>query len=516
MATNQTISITKINDVWMRVSCPEVYMELDIQERFSFEIPNAQFDPRVKKGHWDGIIKLFNRRDKRMYVGLLLQLLEFCDKKEWQVEIDQALIPNGDDQLDLEDIKRLSDDLIKPHSNGSPITPHSYQYEAVQYMLNMDRSLCLSATSSGKSLMIYLAARIYQLMDELVGKKIFIVVPSVNLVEQLYADFVDYSTFEGQTWHASAHVQKISGKYGKRVEKQIVITTWQSMKNLPHHELEQIGAIFVDEAHGVKASVLSGLLESLTQCPIRHGLTGTLDGFECNELVIKGLLGPSKVIATNKDIIESGAASDIDIKMVLLNHSDATRRAHAEYAKAYPANKKYNAEVDFLYQSSERTHLILEMIDSLEGNTLVLFDKVEKYGEPLYRSYLELHPDSTFLITGDVDSDVREDIRVGVEDHDNCTIFASYGTMSTGVSIKRLHNLVIVSSTKSKVRILQSIGRLMRKHFSKSEGRIYDIVDNLTDISKNQRPNYSMEHAMQRLEYYKKEQFKVDFITLDL
>lgn len=508
-----SVKISKLNETWLKVHCQETWQELDIQDRFSFMIPNARHDPRVKKGHWDGVKRLFNRRDKKMYLGLLLQLLSLCEEKGWDVDLDPRLLPS-DETIDKSDILYLCNELIKPHSNGNPIVPHDYQLDAVEYMMNMDRTICLSATSSGKSLMIYLAARMYQLMDEFDNKTIFIIVPSISLVEQMYSDFQDYSTFDGMQWHVNAHVQKVSGKYEKYINKQIVITTWQSMKNLPYDVYENIGAVFCDEAHGVKADVLTSILESLTQCGIRHGLTGTLDDVECNELVIQGLLGPKKVIVTAKEIMDSGAAAQIKVTMVVLNHNQATINAYRQHIYKYPFDQKYLGEIEYLYANEERSNLILDLIESLEGNTLVLFDRVEKYGEPLYQKFLERRPDTTFLITGDVEGTERETIRKNVEDQDACTIFASFGTMSTGISIKRLHNMVVISSSKSKIRVLQSIGRMMRKHFSKDVGNVFDIVDDLT--AGQDKPNYSMQHAAKKLEFYTKEQFDVGFIKLDL
>ena len=273
------LTITKLNDVYMKVQCAETYMELDLHDEFSFEVPGAEFDIRVKRGQWDGIKKLYNRKTKRLYTGLLFKLLTVADKKGWSTHIDPDLLPSSD-QLEDEDLQTLVE-LFNPHSDGNPIDPFDYQLESVKYMLNMDRSVVLAATSAGKSLMLYMATRIYQLLDEMVDKKIFIVVPSISLVEQMYSDFADYSNFSGSKWTVSSHCQKISGKYSKNVDKQIIITTWQSMDKLPHYIYEDIGAIFVDETHTASAKTLTNILERCTTTKFRHGLTGTLDGAEC-------------------------------------------------------------------------------------------------------------------------------------------------------------------------------------------------------------------------------------------
>lgn len=506
------VKISKLNDTWMKVTCKEVFMELDIQDRFSFEVPNAQYDPRVKFGKWDGIKKLFNRQTKKMYIGLLMELLELCSSKNWTYQIDPLLMPS-DDQLTREDLIALIDEVIKPHDNGVPLVLYDYQEDALLHMINMDRSVILAATSAGKSLIVYCAMRIFQLMDHLEDKTLFLTVPSTLLVEQMHTDFKNYSTFPESTWHVDQHCQKISGQYTKFINSQIVITTWQSMCRLPTDLIEQSGVIIVDETHTCKADVLVGILEGATNCSIRHGLTGTLDGVECNELVIQGLLGPKKRVVSARDLIDAGRASDIKITMLMLQHNNNTVNNYLTVINNVPHKRRYNAEVEFLNAHEERNQMILDLVSTLSGNTLVLFDRVEEYGKVLYERYKEDHPDNTFIITGDVSTSNREEIRTSMEDHDQAVIWASFGTMSTGVSIKKIHNLVIISSSKSKIRILQSIGRLMRLHASKDQANIIDIVDNLSYKSKS---NYSLEHSKTRLDYYSNEKFKIKFDQINL
>ena len=507
------IVITKINDTWMKVVCKEVHQEMDIQDKFSFKVPNADHDPRVRKGVWDGIKKLYNRQTKRLYVGLLLDLIDLCGSKGWTYNVDKQLLPDFNESLDDDDIQGLVE-FINPHSDGFKIEPYDYQLEALKYQLNMNRSVCLAATSAGKSLILYMAVRCYQLMEDLVGKTIFITVPTIDLVEQLYDDFQDYSTFDGSEWHVARHCQKISGKYSKSIDKQIVITTWQSMSKLPYDVFEDIGAIFIDETHSAKADVLKNIIESATSCPIRHGLTGTLNDTECDIKVITGILGPVKRIVTARELIDEGRASNIEITMCLLEHPNHSRELLSELKSKVEVKKKYNVEVEFINSLEYRREFIYNTIDSIkdQGNTLVIFDRVDSYGKQLFEEYSKRHKD-THLNIGEIDSETRKKLRISIEDKNNAVIFASFGTLSTGISIKKLHNMIIISSNKSKIRALQSIGRLMRLHSSKKSANILDLVDNLTY---NEKPNYYMEHANQRLNFYKSEQFDLNFLRFNL
>lgn len=504
------LTITKLNDVWMKVQCAETYMELDLQDEFSFEVPGAKFDPRVKFGKWDGIKRLYNRKTKKMHIGLLFKLLNVCDKKGWSTHLDPDLMPSPDN-LEDEDLDQLIE-LIKPYSGGESIDPFDYQREAVKYMMNMDRTTVLAATSAGKSLILYLAIRIYQLLDDMHDKTMFIVVPSASLVEQLYSDFEDYSNFSGSKWSVHNQCQKISGKYSKQIYNQIVITTWQSMIKLPHSIYEDMGAVFVDEVHTASASSLTSILERCTTTPYRHGLTGTLDGAECNELVIQGLLGPKKRIVSAREIIDQGRASDLEIRMTMLDYPNSERQNLAIEKANVPSKQRFQKEVEIVNAIQYRRDFIYDLIKSMPGNSLVLFDRVDGYGKELYEAFKEIH-DNTFLIIGDTDSLEREDIRNSMEEHDDAVIFASYGCMQQGVSIKRLHNLFLISSSKSIIRILQSIGRMMRKHSTKDKARIFDIVD---DLSFDGRENYMLKHAQERIQMYSGEQFKIEFDQYDL
>lgn len=502
------VVIQKIDETYIRVTCAEPWMEYDISEKFTFDAPDMQFDPRVRSGKWDGKIRLYNRKTKTLYLGLFFQLLEVINELKWTYEVV------GESPIVVQDLSKddilASIDIIKPHSDGKPITPFDYQINAVHYMLSMSRSTCLAATSAGKSLIIYIAIRIYQMLLES-SDRIIIIVPNVQLVEQMYSDFLDYSSYTGSDWHVHHHCQRIHGKYSKSMTNQIVITTWQSLSKMPRHIVNEAAAIFVDEVHGVRGKVLTELMQSATTVRIRHGLTGTLDGVECNELLTQGLLGPVTRIVTAKQLIDDGRASVINVKCVVFDYPKQDKSDFSFIMKNTPPKRRYLEEVEFIINHKERNNTLQQLVMCMKGNTLILFDRVEDHGLKLYEQMKELH-ENTFLIVGEVESDVREQIRKIVEHYTDARIYASYGTMAVGVSIKNLHNMILGSSTKSKIRVLQSIGRMMRLHKSKSCANIYDIVDKI-DYGKE---NYALDHAKERIAYYAAEQFNVSFDTISL
>lgn len=506
------ITITKIDETWIKVQCAEKHIEMEIADRFSFKVENAQFDPRVKKGHWDGVKRLYNRQYKRMYSGLLFEIIKFAKKQEYSIKVDPRLLPTS--SITEEDIVKIVKEVIRPHDNKTPLELYDYQLKAVNYILNMGRTICLAATSSGKSLTIYSAIRIYQLLSELEGRHIFVVVPSKMLVEQLYSDFENYSTFSESNWKASDHCQKIYDKYSKSINRQIVISTWQSLKNLPDDAIRDAGAIFIDEVHTVNGPVLTKLMEGATGCSIRHGLTGTLDNMECNELAAQGLLGPVKRIVTSREIVDAGRATEVEINCVMIDYDRGTKVEFNECLKNVPKTKpaqKYQVEVEFINLLESRFRYIQKLTKSLKGNSIVLFDRVE-YGKKLYEDMKAIHS-NTFLIIGDVNIDEREEIRKVLETHSDAIVYATSAIMSTGVSIKNLHNIISTSSTKSVIKILQTIGRLMRLHDSKSKAQFFDIVDK---IDYNGQKNATLKHVFERIKYYNAEKLKTRFVSVNL
>lgn len=511
------IKIIPLNEAYVKVMCKNEGIERELSDLYSFKIPNAQFDPRVKAKKWDGYIRLYSTHKKTIYKGLLTSVLKYAVKQQYSVDLDSSLRIKTN--FNREELEQVVTEFIKPHDKGSAITPYDYQYEAVAHMLGSDRSIILAATSAGKSMMLYLAARMYQVADDMEGRQVFIIVPSKSLVEQLYDDFDNYATFEGSQWQAHRFVQKVSGDYEKLINKDIVITTWQSLRAFDNDTIANAGAIFVDEAHTVKGPILQGLLEKAVNCKYRHGLTGTLDGMECNELSAQGLLGPVKRIVSAKQLIADGRATKVNVQCVVLNYDDATREQYINAISAKMKEKKtvtgselYQTELEYINGLACRFNFVQKFVKSLKGNTIVLFDRVEGYGLPLYE-HMKAQHDNTHLIIGDVSAEEREAIRKALDSTTGAIVYATSRIMSTGVSIKNLHNIVTVASNQSQVQTLQTLGRLMRLHESKDTATIYDIVDDLTYMKKR---NYLLKHVEARLQFYNNEGHPVKFVEISL
>ena len=322
--------------------------------------------------------------------------------------------------------------------------------------------------------------------------KSLIIVPTTSLVEQMYSDFLDYGWKEN-------FLQKLYQGHDKKVISDVMISTWQSLHKMPKKYFDDFGCVIGDEAHLYKAKSLINILVKLTNTKYRFGLTGTLDDSQTHKLVLEGLFGSLKKVIKTKELMDSKTLAQLSIKCLLLQYSDEECKSIKEF--------KYADEIDFLVSSKKRNEFISNLTVSTKGNTLCLFQLVKKHGEVLHELIKEkVSPNrKVFFVFGGTDVDTREDIRRITEKEKNAIIVASYGTFSTGINIRNLHNVIFASPFKSRVRVLQSIGRGLRKGDDKESVKLYDIADDLTYKS---RKNFTLKHFVERINLYNEEQFE--------
>lgn len=481
----ELITLYKVNETYLRVECSGG-IRRELSEFFSFYVPGYKFMPLFKNKMWDGKIRIFNI-DSTLYIGLLPYVLSFAKDRDYDVDIQDDLDYNN--ECSLQEVSDFATDL------NIPLTPRDYQLEAVAHCIRNDRALILSPTSSGKSLIIYLLTQFYQ------DYKTIIVVPTVSLVHQMNTDMISYG-YTGTNKLITAGVDK------ENIQDNITITTWQSIHKMPKKWFDQFGIVIGDEAHLFKAKSLTSIMTKMTNCKYRFGFTGTLDDTETHRLVLEGLFGGVKSFVKTKDLIASGTVADLTIKILVLKYSEET-------CKSFKSITKYHDEMDFIVRNERRNKFITNLVHSLEGNTLLLFQYVDKHGKVLYEQIKhKLDPKrKIFFVSGGTDAETRESIRAITEREDGAVIVASYGTFSTGVNIRNLHNVIFASPSKSKIRNLQSIGRGLRKSESKKACTLYDIADNLQH---GQKINYTLKHLYERVKVYNQEQFKYKIYKINL
>mgnify|MGYP006076061431 FL=1 len=498
----ETVTYTKLNETFMRITC-EASTGQELSEHFCFFVPGYKFMPAYKNRMWDGKIRLFNMRDKTLHCGLLHYLKAFCEERGYQIKVHDI---NGLEHSHLTQSGPIEAFIanLGLSVNGVGITPRDYQIEALSCALAEGKRLLLSPTASGKSLIIYMLLRHY--IDADPDKKILIIVPTTSLVEQMYADFDDYSRID-LNFNAEDYCHRVYGGRSKESPLRCIISTWQSLHRMPASYFQDVGMVIGDEAHQFKAKSLTSILEKCVNAPFKIGTTGTLDGTQTHQLVLEGLFGPVYKVTTSKELMDKGSLAQMDISMLLLKYGEA-------YCKEV-SKMKYQEEIDFIVNYGPRNNFITNLALDQTGNTLVLFNYVEKHGKPLYNLLKEkIKGDrKLFYVSGETKVDDRENIRALTETQNDAIIVASLGTFSTGINIKRLHNLIFASPSKSQVRVLQSIGRGLRLSADGINTKVYDVTD---DLQHKGKKNYTLNHAAERVKIYSRERFKFNVYDINI
>lgn len=489
--------IEKLNEVYLRVYSADFGIEEELSSFLTFEVPGAKFMPKFKAGLFDGKIRLYDRMRKTVYLGLLPYIERFAQNNNYTIEYVNEIVSINN--IDYSDIETYTNNLSL-YSHGSPICIRDYQLDAIITALTNRRAILLSPTGSGKSLIIYTICR--WLLEE--EKKIIIVVPTTSLVEQLYSDFQDYST--NNSWSTSTNCQKLYSGFPKTFTNNVLFTTWQSIYKLPKAWFNQFDVIIGDEAHQFKAKSLTSIMDKLTDVSYRIGTTGSLDNKKVHTLVLEGIFGRVYKITSTKQLQDQGTLAKLNITSLILKYPDETRKL---YKKA-----TYPEEIEFLITNEKRNRFLCNLSLKCKGNTLLLFNFVEKHGSVLYDMIKEKAKDrSVYFIHGGVDVKERESIRRALASENDAIVVASYGTMSTGINVPTLENIIFTSPSKSVIRVLQSIGRGLRLTSTKTKCNLFDLTD---DLHWKNTKNHTLKHGAERYKIYSKEQFKVNIVEVTL
>ena len=488
--THYKMQLSKVNEVYLKLEV-DPSLSKELANYFTFEVPGARFMPKYRNRIWDGKIRLFSEQTGKIYVGLLPYIKQYCEKNNISINIDKGV----EDDRDI--VRKSVRDFIislRPKSKGKELEIRDYQIDAVYHALRNHLCLILSPTASGKSLIIYLLSRWYE------SNRVLILVPTTSLVEQMYSDFLDYGYVESK-------MQKIYQGHSREITKEITISTWQSLYKMPRKYFEQFGCILGDEVHQFKAKSLTNIMNKMHQTQYRHGFTGTLDGMQTHRLVLEGLFGSVNKVTSTKELMEKKTLAKLNIKCIVLQYPDADKK--------FMKGKDYQEEVDLIVRDERRNKFIVNLTKHLKGNTLVLFQFVEKHGSVLHDMFINSVESErkVFYIWGGTDTLTREHIREITETQDNAIIVASYGTFSTGINIRNLHNVVFSSPSKSRIRVLQSIGRGLRTNKNKDGATLLDIADDFTWKSK---PNFTLRHFMERINIYNEEEFDYEIKNLPI
>ena len=474
------------DEVNFKVEGLPVDMRRKLANKLKWQVPYARYMPQYKLGRWDGTVGFFGLGGNG-YVNHLDVVLK-------------TLMDNGYEVDDIEDLRQKHDLTFnsidkdywagktwpKGHpSEGEPIVLRDYQVETINKFLESPQCLQEVATGAGKTI---ITATLSHLCEKL-GRTL-VIVPNKSLVTQTEEDYVNVGLDVGVYFGDR-----------KELNKTHTMCTWQSLnvldKKSKNYEdaytladfLEGVETIIIDEVHQAKAEVLKKLLtQNLKNAPVRWGLTGTIPKEQFEFQSILASIGPVINQISAKELQDKGVLSACHVNVVQLVD-----------LKEY---KGYQEELKYLVSNPDRVEYLGKLCNKIkeEGNTLILVDRISA-GNLLQ----ELIPDSVF-IKGDVKVKDRKEQYDEVKDADKKVIIATYGVAAVGINIPRIFNLVLIEPGKSFVRVIQSIGRGIRKAEDKDFVQIWDITSTC---------KYAKRHLGHRKKFYKEAQYPFTIEKVD-
>lgn len=533
--TSSSIYFSAVDETRVRAVSNDRGALMELSEHFTFYAEGYKYMQAFRNKMWDGKIRLVDNRNGTFPYGLLAEAVKFLNSREYGCTFDKSLTSR--EVPSKQEIEEFIDSLPL-HAHGENIDFHPYQREGILHACREGRSLILSPTGSGKSLIMYAISRWF--LDAYDSRKILVIVPTTSLVEQLIGDYADYSSTD-PSFNTQEMCHAIySGKEKDSPAAQIYVSTWQSAIKMPKEWFTKFGMVIGDEAHTFKAKSLNDIMNRCTAAAYRIGTSGTLDGSLCNEFVLVGNFGPIYKTIRTRDLIDSRTLADLTIKCSVIKHSDEDRKIVSRV--------DYPTEISALVENPARNRYLTNLAVNQSGNTLVLFNLVKKHGKPLFANITAAAEEgrAVYYVSGEVGAKEREEIRALTEKQGAYTtltfadngdsirdftsaigsvqvgqmwnerkvsdvrhergaiIVASSQTFATGINIRNLHNIIFAAPTKSQIRVLQSIGRGLRTADDGVGTTIYDISD---DYSWKKKKNYTLLHAISRIDIYKREGF---------
>ena len=416
--------------------------------------------------------------------------------------------------------------------------PYDHQIDAAYKILKNRYCMAEVATSGGKSLIISIVI-FYTLKNLKPDAKFLLIVPSITLVTQFYDNIIEYnhgvnnlaeirdkkidSVLDNKDYTAcDIRIEEVMSdrprKYSGTENPNIYIGTYQSLEKWPKQFFQQFHTVACDEAHGAKAKTITGILQkTFGSAYSRFGVSGTFPTDEsCEILTIQSVLGPKITEVSANELKEKGIITPMNIKVVMMNHQDLDYSERLEYIKRSGMGKEaLELEKSFIHDSDRRLNFIKKIVEKCDKNTLVLFHSIEYGQKILNKLRSEISGKDFFYIDGEVRNKEREQIKKFMEETGSNTkiLIASYGTLSTGVSINAIFNVIFADSFKSEQIIIQSIGRALRLHEEKKTALIFDLVDVFT--MENPK-NTLFRHFKEREKFYLKRKYPYTITKVNL
>lgn len=491
------VIVTKLNSSYVQIDADEDILH-DINNYFAVYADGYMFNPRYKARVWDGKIRFFSMNTHVLPSGLVPTLKRFCESNNFTFKDDLS------SEFATEYNEAKFTEICKDALKSSGMTMRDYQEAACKLALEKKVGILQCCTSSGKSMIIYNMIR--NLLTYKRIKKILLIVPNVSLVEQMHSDFQEYGwDDEDET------VEMLYAAKDPTFKTPVLISTWQSLQKLGPDYFEDIDAVIVDECHNSKATVINSILKQCINSEYRIGTTGTLPTGAADLLTITGVLGNVLYTITSKELIDRGILTNLLVAGIIIKYPldfilANKGRSFQEEVKLVESYEPRTKALEMIMRHTPDDHNILLLCNHL--------DHVKNTAEWLKKMYPERN---VKIISGSVSAAEREDIRQKLEGEDGTIIVATYGTCSTGINMPKLHEVILYANSKSKIKVLQSLGRGLRKHNTKKRVILYDIVDDMSYCLRTRViHNYLYQHWKEREKYYKEQEFSVKTMDLEV
>lgn len=483
------IHISKLNEAYTRIEAGRSICE-ELNDYFAFFVPNYQFMPKFKNKMWDGKIRLFNTRNNTIPLGLIGYMDQFAKERDYTIEFGDNVVYEC--PYTREQLRKYFESLEIANNDGEKIEPYDYQIEAAIECVYKGRRTVVSPTSSGKSLVIYMICRYF--MEEMQeDTKILLIVPTIALVGQMANDMDCYAKLEYDDFRKN-FIHEITGGKEKHSNALITISTWQSIYKMGREYFSQFNVLFGDEAHEYEGKAVQGIMEKAINASFRFGFTGTLREAKANKLQIESAFGRAYQTISVDELMRRKQVANLQVVSHVLDYGEDSERTKSILKLKYADEKK------FITTLSDRNSYIAKIVEAAcksNHNSLVLVEYVDHVKE--LKKLFEEREIPVYIVHGSTNADVRNEIRSYAEENNGIVIVATYGTFQRGVSIRNIRHLVLASPTKSFVRLVQSIGRALRKSKTKEKAYLHDIVDL---IQRKSGKSIITKHAEERNKIY--------------
>ena len=464
---SNSVRISKHNDLQIKINTESMDYLSGMKELFTQYVDGFQFMPRYRSGGWSGKMCMIANFHNTLPYGLLIDLVKFHKMhfSSFHLSID-------------DDVKEMFKGPKLKVKYDLSLKPRFYQKESIDICLNHTKGIIRSATASGKSLVI--SYIIKTLLENNIIAKALLFTTTVSLVEQFYTDMIEYGIDK-----------KLIGRVytkKKQWDTPITISTWQSLMN-NHDKIPNYECIISDEVHQVKSHELKKILVKATRATYRLGFTGTLHSAELDNWNVKSYLGPVLKEYSSGFLAEKGFISKCNVHIMGIEYNDENIEG------------TYDEVKDVIFTNEYRLNVIDGLVSMLDHNALVLVGKVEKEGDFLAERLKNIGKEVVFL-SGRDSVEEREKWRIAMMSRNDIVLIATYGIFQQGINVPNLKYIILAAPFKSKIRVLQSIGRALRMYENKKHGaHIFDIHDHV---------KYLKKHGDVRYRFYDSEKFAIN------